>query len=119
MKAAILMAIFALLLGNGLSHASDKQQTVTAEFKVLGLCSMCKSRIEKAAKVDGVTSAVWDMKTHILKIQYLPSKVSLEAVHKNIARAGHDTEKERADDAVYNKLPACCKYERSIKHSGK
>lgn len=78
---------------------------------------MCKTRIEQAAKVQGVSSATWDEKTKILKVEFYSSKISLDAIHKNIAKAGHDTEKERADDAVYNKLPACCKYQRSINHS--
>ena len=113
MKTTILISIFAFFFGSAFSQKGNQNQAGTTEFKVLGECGMCKARIEKAAKTDGVTSAVWDEKTKILKVEYLPSKIKVETIHKNIAKAGHDTDKEKADDAVYNKLPACCKYERS------
>ncbi len=116
MKTAILISIFAFILGNGYSQNGNQGQTSKAEFKILGECGMCKTRIEKAAKADGVTLANWDKETKILKVEYLPLKISVETIQKNIAKVGHDTEKEKADDAVYNKLPACCKYERSINH---
>jgi periplasmic mercuric ion binding protein len=86
------------------------------EFKVYGACGMCESRIEKAAKsVDGVTSADWSQETKVLTLTYNAEKEKLDDVHKKIAEAGHDTEKVRADDATYNKLPACCHYDRSKK----
>ncbi len=84
-----------------------------ASFKVFGNCGMCKSRIEKAAKtIDWVKSADWNGKTKMLTISYEPEKTILEDVHKNIAKEGHDTEKVRADDDIYEALPGCCQYER-------
>lgn len=118
MKTAILITIFTIFLGNVYSQTSNQNQSVKSEFRVSGLCGMCKTRIEKAAKVEGVTSAVWDNKTMLLKIQYIPSKIKLETIHQNIAKAGHDTEKVKADNAVYNNFPACCKYERSTNQAG-
>ncbi len=73
---------------------------------------MCKTRIEKAAKIEGVKSATWDKESKMLKIEFNPSKVKLIDIHKNIAKVGHDTDKEKAKDETYKKLPACCKYER-------
>ena len=116
MKTAIIISILAFIFGNAYSQTGNQTQAVKAEFKVLGECGMCKTRIEKAAKTDGVTSAVWNKETKILKLEYLPSKIKVETIHKNIAKAGHDTEKAKADDAVYSKLPSCCKYERSANH---
>ncbi len=84
----------------------------TATIKVWGNCDMCKARIEKAAKVDGVSKAVWDEKTKDLTLVYNPAKVSSDDVQKKIAAVGHDTEKYYADSKAYNSLPACCKYER-------
>ena len=110
MKATLFISIIALVFGIGCSRAG------TAEFKVLGECSMCKTRIEQAATMDGVTMAHWDMGTQILTVEYSPSEISLEDLHIRIAATGHDTEEQRADDAVYDKLPACCKYERTIHH---
>ncbi|MPM57516.1 Multidrug resistance protein MdtA [bioreactor metagenome] len=82
-----------------------------AMLAVQGLCEMCKDRIEKAAKsVSGVTSASWDIKTKQLHLNFDPVKTSADAVAKAIAKAGHDTDKYKADKATYDALPACCKY---------
>jgi copper chaperone CopZ len=84
----------------------------TDKFKVSGNCEMCKSRIEKAAKVDGVTKAEWNKETQMLAVTYDPSKVKSEDVQKKVAAAGHDTEKFKATDQAYKKLPSCCQYDR-------
>jgi Cu(I)/Ag(I) efflux system membrane fusion protein len=82
-----------------------------AMLKVQGSCGMCKTRIEKAAKdIDGVTVANWDKDSQQLHLHFNPTKTSVDAVSKAIAKTGHDTEKDRADDVVYNALPKCCKY---------
>lgn len=90
-------------------NAKSKTETI----KVLGNCSMCKDRIEKAAKVDGVENASWDAKTDLLTVSYDPSKTSPDALAKKVAAVGHDAGKYKADDKVYNALPACCKYDRT------
>ena len=97
-------------------HGSHNMQTTASDGKhvmltVQGLCEMCKDRIEKAAKsVSGVTSASWDVKTKQLHLNFDPSKTTVDAVAKVIAKAGHDTDKFKADQATYDALPACCKY---------
>lgn len=88
--------------------ASAKKETI----KVYGNCDMCKTRIEKAAKVDGVSKAEWSGETKLLTLEYDPMKVKSDDVQKAIAGVGHDTEKYKSDDKIYNKLPGCCKYER-------
>lgn len=112
MKTTILITILALVFGSGYAQSGGSNQLTTSEFKVFGECGMCKTRIEKAAKVDGVISAEWNESTKILKVVYQPSKITIETIHKNIAKVGHDTELEKADDGIYNKLPSCCKYDR-------
>ena len=86
----------------------------TQIIKVFGECGMCKSRIEKAAlKVDGIKSANWDEDTQRLTVNYEESnKDVIDKLQKKIAKVGHDTEAYKADDKVYNALPACCHYER-------
>lgn len=91
---------------------SAKTNQKTESFKVWGKCEMCKARIEKAAKVEGVTGANWDLKTKILTVTYDAGKTGIDAISKKIASAGHDTEKYRAPDDVYAALPSCCHYER-------
>jgi len=78
---------------------------------VLGLCEMCKERIEKTAKaVNGVHTARWDQKTKQLHLGFDPTQTSADVVAKAIAKAGHDTDKYKADKATYDALPDCCKY---------
>jgi Cu(I)/Ag(I) efflux system membrane fusion protein len=82
-----------------------------AHLQVKGSCDMCKTRIEKAAKkVKGVTSVSWDKQSQTLHVNYDPAKTSLEAISKAIAKVGHDTEKDKAEDKVYKALPKCCQY---------
>ena len=72
---------------------------------------MCKQRIESTAKgIKGVTSAMWDKDAQMIHLQFDLKQTSVDAVAKAIANAGHDNDKYKADDSVYNKLPACCKY---------
>jgi copper chaperone CopZ len=87
--------------------------TKTETFKVLGNCEMCKARIEKAVKEEGATKADWNQETKLLKVTFIPSKTSIDAFTKKLAAVGHDTEKLKAEDNVYDSLPACCKYERT------
>ena len=74
------------------------------KFLVAGNCGMCENRIESAAKsVEGVSAADWNKETKMLQVSYDTSK---------------------ANDEAYDKLPACCKYERltadkeSAQHTG-
>lgn len=87
-------------------------QSKTDSIKVAGNCGMCKKRIEAAVKVDGVTSAEWSAKTKMLTLNYDASKIKLDDVQRKIADVGHDTPKFKTTEAVYTKLPGCCKYDR-------
>jgi copper chaperone CopZ len=94
-----------------LSFGAMAQQK-SEEFKVYGNCGMCKTRTEKAAKIDGVSEASWDKESKIFKVTYDASKVSNDDIQKSIAAVGHDTENFTAPDKVYKKLHGCCLYER-------
>lgn len=106
----MITSISEILIAQATSGTSDKQKAET--FKVWGNCNMCKTRIEKAVKAEGATSADWNTKTKILTVTFDPSKTSVDAFSKKLATVGHDTEKYRADDKAYNALDDCCKYER-------
>lgn len=80
---------------------------------VQGLCEMCKERIETTAKgVHGVSSAVWDKEKRILHLDFDSTLTNLDAISKAIAKVGHDTDRDKADQAVYDALPGCCKYRK-------
>jgi copper chaperone CopZ len=90
---------------------AERQKTET--FKVWGNCNMCKERIESAVKAEGATNASWDTKTKMLTLSFDPSKTSVDDLSKKLALAGHDTEKYKATDEAYEKLPGCCHYDRA------
>jgi len=87
--------------------------TSTDTLKVSGKCDMCKARIEKAALEAGADKASWDVKTQKLAVTYDPARTDSDKLSKKLASVGHDTEKYKAPDDVYEKLPACCHYERN------
>jgi len=123
----IIIALFATILGST-SYAQmtdhskmnmsktktdskmDMTATKTESIKVSGNCDMCKARIEKAAKIDGVSKAEWNSETKMLAVTYNPAKTNSDAIGKKVAAAGHDTEKVKAETKAYDKLPSCCKY---------
>ena len=82
-------------------------------IKVAGNCDLCKERIEIAAKsVPGVVSAVWNINDKMLNVKFNVAETNSDAIQKAVAKAGHDTEKFKATDDVYNKLPECCLYRK-------
>lgn len=93
-----------------IANAAKHDETIT--FKVSGNCEMCKARIEKALKIDGVKKGEWNVDTKMATVTFDIHLVGSEAIHKAIAAAGYDTEQVKADDKAYKKLPGCCRYER-------
>lgn len=99
--------LLAILLVPTMLIAADQALT----FKVLGNCKSCKKRVEKAAaSVDGVKDATWNVKTKVFSVTIDDSKTSAAVVKASILKTGHDVDTLKADDAVYAKLPECCKY---------
>ncbi|MBK6346366.1 MAG: heavy-metal-associated domain-containing protein [Bacteroidales bacterium] len=84
-----------------------------ATFGVSGNCEMCKDRIEKAAiSVKGVDTAVWDVDSKKIAVKFYGSETDVNALQKAIALVGHDTEKYKAENDIYDGLPSCCKYRK-------
>ena len=110
MKTKVLSLVVMFVLGTFTVFAGEK----TEKFKVKGNCGMCEKRIEKAAlSVDGVSKADWNKETKMMKVAFDDSKTDVHKVHMAIAKAGHDTEMHKTKDEVYDKLPGCCKYDRT------
>jgi mercuric ion binding protein len=109
----IFLAIGANALAQDSNTAAKGSSTIkTASFRVWGNCDMCKNRIETALNIEGVKKATWDKNTKTATVTYDPSKISIDTMQKKVASVGHDTEKYKAPDEVYSKLPACCQYDR-------
>ena len=106
----MLMVAFAIV--SSALFAQHSSQPKTDTIKVYGECGMCKSRIQEALKLDGISAADWNTETKLLTVTYHPEVVSNDAIQKKVAAVGHDTDQYQADDKVYEKLPGCCHYER-------
>ena len=104
--AALLFSIFAINFS--FAQSTTKKETI----KVWGNCGMCKTTIEKAAKKAGAASANWNEDSKELKVSYAVNKTSSQKLQEAIAKAGYDTQDFTADNNAYNKLHACCKYDR-------
>lgn len=113
MKTIKIIAIALLAATTGVSAFAQTSSSKTETIKVSGKCEMCKSKIEKAATMDGVSKADWNKDSKVLTLAYNPSKVTSDAVQKSIAAVGYDTEKFKATDASYKSLPSCCQYDRT------
>ncbi|MDO4727786.1 MAG: metal transporter [Bacteroidota bacterium] len=112
MKNVIL--ILALLLGVTI-YAQDSKPNKNAKYEITvnGNCDMCKKRIEKAAySVKGVKLAQWYQDHQDVHLIIDERKTNIDMVCKAIAEAGHDTDRVKADDEVYERLHHCCLYER-------
>ncbi len=88
-------------------------QSKTDSIKVAGNCSMCKNKIEKAAKAAGAESAIWNKDSKFLVVSYDASKSGNMAIQESVAKAGYDTEKVKATKDAYNDLDECCQYDRT------
>jgi copper chaperone CopZ len=102
-----------LLLVSGSALA----QTSEVTFWVNGICGMCEKRIESALiNSSGVKFADWDNQTSQVKVAYNSKKITEQKLHEILAGVGHDTQKVRAKDEDYAKVPGCCKYRTLDKH---
>ena len=91
MKTLVKITIIAILAFVFTSNTNAQSSTTKTEtIKVSGNCDMCKSRIEKAAKTDGVSKAEWNEETKLLAVTYNPAKTNTEVISKKVASAGQD-----------------------------
>lgn len=94
---------------------SQDAKTIEASFSAAGNCGMCKSRIEKALKIEGVTEVRWDKRARRVSVEFLSPPLTLDSLQRRVAAVGHDTEAYTAADSVYASLPDCCLYRKSKK----
>ncbi|MFT3903255.1 MAG: cation transporter [Niabella sp.] len=109
MKLRVLSFVLACVFMAGIASAQQK----TSEISVSGNCGMCKATIEKAAKAGGAATANWSTSEKTLSVSFDSTKTSLTKIQQAVAGAGYDTQDFRGSDAAYEKLHACCKYERT------
>ena len=112
MKTKLLGLVVMFIFGTFMVFAGNKIEKI----EVKGNCGMCEKRIEKAAlAVPGVSKADWNKETKKMEVVFDDSKTNLDKIEVAIAKVGHDTKNHKATTEVYDKLPGCCKYERTVK----
>jgi periplasmic mercuric ion binding protein len=110
-----LLTVFVFVFGlTGASAQSRK----TEQIQVWGNCSMCKQKIELAAKGKGVQYASWDGNTQTLTVVYKTKETSTDQIQSRICEIGYDTKHCAGSDKAYSSLPACCQYDRRDGRAG-
>lgn len=113
MKFFLIIAFALFCIQGNAQKKSSKTDTIS--FTVSGVCIMCEERIETALDVVGVKSAEWEKETQLLQVEFNPNKLTIDDLHRLLAKAGHKTDKVQADPKAYNALPGCCKYDDGVK----
>jgi hypothetical protein len=94
--------------------SAQEVEVIETEFRVSGVCDMCKERIEKAVDIDEVKYSKWNKRNKMLFVAF-ESTVTADSLQKRIAAVGHDTEKYKAAETDYVNLPKCCSYRHNVK----
>lgn len=111
------LKLYMLATASAFVTLSATAQTKTETFAVNGNCGMCKSKIEKAAKDAGAQEAKWDADSKTLTITYKSATTNTAKIQSKIAEAGYDNAGAKATNDAYNKLHACCQYNREASMS--
>jgi len=104
-----IMAGLILLLSFSLSV--EAQDIIEYNFRVEGACGMCKSKIDRVAKKEGLAEkAVWNVDSKILAVEINEALTSISVIKYRLAEAGYDNGDFTAPQEVYDGLHSCCKY---------
>ncbi|MCH7534282.1 MAG: efflux RND transporter periplasmic adaptor subunit, partial [Bacteroidetes bacterium] len=82
----------------------DKELSISIlEFEVNGVCTKCKKRIEGSLIGEsGIISANWNVDSKLINVEYDQNVIKEMDIHQKIASVGHDTDKMKAEDSVYD-----------------
>lgn len=79
-------------------------------------CWECQQRLnqyltrEKGPNTDaGIVQWKTDLRNGILKIQYIPDRITLDYIRTAVANAGFDADSVTAEETTYKRLPPACK----------
>jgi hypothetical protein len=110
----IIVALLVLISVYDASAQSAKAEWVVLKSNNLK-CWECKDVLDKylTKEKDNTDGGIVLWKINLLqgevRIQYLPDRTSADEVRAAVNNAGFDTDKEKALDEAYKKLPPSCK----------
>ncbi|MBL7938805.1 MAG: DUF3347 domain-containing protein [Flavobacteriales bacterium] len=114
MRTALPPIITLLLLA--ITSCSGVKNARTETVRINGNCGMCEATIEEAGLQKGLSQVDWDKGSRDAVLTFDSTRTTADAMLRRIAEAGYDNQAYLAPDAVYEKLPLCCHYERTGKH---
>lgn len=116
----LLILLFSISACQTSNLVTETDQAGTPASKVMkhyilqvrgGYDDICQDEIEKASKyLPGVRFFYWLQGEQMLLVDFDESRTNIDSISIAIARHGYDTERHRADDFVYKKLPFQCRY---------
>ena len=110
----IFVAVLFLIVAQNASAQSAKAEWVILKSNNLK-CWECKDVLDKylTKEKENTEGGIVQWKINLLqgevRIQFLPDRTSADEVRAAVNNAGFDTDKEKALDEAYKKLPPSCK----------
>ena len=110
----IIVAVLFLIVAHTASAQSAKAEWVILKSNNLK-CWECKDVLDKylTKEKENTEGGIVQWKINLLqgevRIQFLPHRTSADEVRAAVNNAGFDTDKEKALDEAYKKLPPSCK----------
>jgi polyisoprenoid-binding protein YceI len=110
----IFVAVLLLVVAHTASAQSAKAEWVILKSNNLK-CWECKDVLDKylTKEKENTEGGIVQWKINLLqgevRIQFLPDRTSADEVRVAVNNAGFDTDKEKALDEAYKKLPPSCK----------
>ncbi len=110
----IFVAVLFLIVAHTASAQSAKAEWVILKSNNLK-CWECKDVLDKylSKEKENTEGGIVQWKINLLqgevRIQFLPDRTSADEVRAAVNNAGFDTDKEKALDEAYKKLPPSCK----------
>ena len=110
----IFVAVLFLIVAHTASAQSAKAEWVILKSNNLK-CWECKDVLDKylTKEKENTEGGIVQWKINLLqgevRIQFLPDRTSADEVRAAVNNAGFDTDKEKALDEAYKKLPPSCK----------
>ena len=79
-------------------------------------CWECQQRLDKYLTLEkgpntdaGILQWKTDLRTGVLKVQFIPDRITLDYIRTSVANAGFDADSITAEPDAYKKLPPPCK----------
>lgn len=110
MKKILIVAVFMAFCANLMAQTTNDEISSAVISLPKYCCKMGHPTIENAlAYTKGVTEWQINPEAKCVMVSYNTKKISVEKIEKALAKAGIETENQKANKRAIEKLPGCCK----------